>query len=255
MNLPEGKNIYFISDAHLGLPPEEKSRAREKLLVEWLDFIKDKAYSIYLLGDIFDYWFEYRKAVPRGFVRFLGKLAELSDLGIEINYFTGNHDIWIFNYLPEETGLKVFRKPVIKELNGKKFYLAHGDGLGPGDFSYKLLKKIFTSKVLQWMYAKIHPNLSISFAHNWSRRSRLAKGSYTPFKGIEDEQLIKHAYDVLKNEHIDYFIFGHRHIPIDLMLNQSSRVIYTGDWFVNFTYVVFNSEGLKLVYYPNKIKN
>ena len=253
MNLPEGKNIYFISDAHLGLPPEEKSRAREKLLVEWLDSVKENAHSIYLMGDIFDYWFEYRKVVPRGFVRFLGKVAELSDMGIEINYFTGNHDVWIFDYLPKETGVHVFRKPVVKIICGKKFYLAHGDGLGPRDFTYKFLKKIFTCKVLQWFYARIHPNLATSFAHAWSKRSRLAKDEFTPFKGIENEQLIKHANEVLKNEHIDYFIFGHRHLPLDLMLNNSSRIICTGDWFVNFTYVIFNSEGLKLMHYLNKI--
>lgn len=251
MNLPEGKNIYFISDAHLGLPPESKSKEREKLLVEWLDLVKGNAHSIYFLGDMFDYWFEYRKVVPRGFVRFLGKLAELSDSGIEINYFTGNHDLWIFNYLPEETGVNVYKKPVIKVLNGKRFYIAHGDGLGPGDFSYKFLKKIFNSKLLQFLYALINPNIATWFAHSWSKRSRFAKGAYTPFKGVENEQLIKHAYEILKKEDIDYFIFGHRHIALDLMLNHSSRIIYTGDWFINFSYAKYNNKGLELKRYPD----
>jgi len=255
MHLPAGKKVYFISDAHLGLPPENKSREREMLLVEWLDLVQKDARVIFLMGDIFDYWFEYRKVVPRGFIRFLGKLAELADKGIEINYFTGNHDVWIFDYLPSEIGMKVFKNPIIREINGKYFYLAHGDGLGPGGLNYKMLKKIFHSRFMQWLYAFIHPNVATAFAHRWSKHSRLAKGAFTPYLGDEKEQLIRHARNVLEKEKIDFFIFGHRHIPLDLPLNDSTRIIYTGDWFVNFTYVVYDGEeGLKLVHYFDKDK-
>jgi len=249
MNLAQGKKIYFVSDAHLGLPPENKSREREKLLVEWFDMISKDAQSVFMMGDIFDYWFEYKKVVPRGFVRLLGKMAELTDKGIEINFFTGNHDVWVFDYLPQETGIKVFKQPVIRIINGKKFYLAHGDGLGPGDLNYKILKKIFHSRILQWLYARIHPNCATSFAHTWSKHSRLAKGAFTPYLGDDNEQLILYAREILKKEHIDFFIFGHRHIPLDLKLNESTRIIYTGDWYVNFTFVVYDENGLKLVPY------
>jgi UDP-2,3-diacylglucosamine hydrolase len=241
--------IYFISDAHLGLPPEEKSRERERLLVEWLNKIQEDAHAVYLMGDIFDYWFEYRKVVPRGFVRFLGKLAELTDNGVEVNYFTGNHDVWIFDYLPKETGIKVFRKPHTQEFEGKKFFLAHGDGLGPGEKSYKLLKKIFTSSFMQWLFARLHPNFATSFAHHWSKLSRLSKGAYTPYLGEEKEDLILYSKKILEDEHFDYFVYGHRHIPLDHKLNSNARVIYLGDWFVNFTYAVFDGNDLKLMYY------
>jgi UDP-2,3-diacylglucosamine hydrolase len=248
--MKDRKNIYFISDAHLGLPPVEKSRERERLLVEWLETIKHDALAIYLMGDIFDYWFEYKKVVPRGFVRFLGKLAEISDSGIEINYFTGNHDVWVFNYLPEEIGIKVFRKPSTLISGNKKFYLAHGDGLGPGDGSFKFLKRMFNSRILQWLYAGIHPNWSTSFAHNWSKRSRLSKGAYTPFLGEEKEELIIHSQKVLETEHFDFFVYGHRHIPIDIKLNEKSRIIYLGDWYINFTYAVFDGADLQIKHYP-----
>ena len=247
--LTEKKKIYFVSDAHLGLPPKEKSIMREKLLVEWLDSIKKDAAAVYLMGDIFDYWFEYRKVVPRGFVRFLGKLAELTDNGIEVNFFTGNHDVWVFDYLPSEIGVNVFREPLITVLGGKKFYLAHGDGIGPGETSYKFLKKIFTCRWLQWLYARVHPNLATSFAHYWSNHSRLSKGAYTGFLGENKEQLILHARKLLKKEHFDFFIFGHRHIPLDLNLNESSRIIYLGDWFINFTYAVFEEGNFTLKYF------
>ena len=244
--------IFFVSDVHLGLPPADKSRERERLMVEWLDKIKGEARAIYLMGDIFDYWFEYRKVVPRGFVRLLGKLGEITDSGIEVNFFTGNHDVWIYDYLPEEIGIKVFRKPFSMVAGNKKFYLAHGDGLGPGENWFKLLKRIFTSPVLQWMYARIHPNITTSFAHRWSRHSRLSKGAYTPFLGEEKEELIIHAKSILEKEHFDYFIFGHRHIPLDTRLNENSRIIYLGDWFINFTYAVFDGNDVQLRYYTEE---
>jgi UDP-2,3-diacylglucosamine hydrolase len=248
--IPEGKKIYFLSDAHLGLPPKEKSLEREKLLVKWLDEVSKDAKAIYLLGDIFDYWFEYKKVVPRGFTRFLGKLAELTDSGIEINIFTGNHDVWIFDYLPEETGVKVFRHAIKKTFNGKTFYLAHGDGLGPGETTYKILKRIFTSKFLQWMYARIHPNTATGFAHRWSKHSRFSKGNYVPFLGEDKEHLILHSKKVLEEEYFDFFIYGHRHVPLDMKIGKTSRVIYLGDWFINFTYAEFDGKEMSLKNYP-----
>ncbi len=240
--------IYFVSDAHLGLPPREKSLQREKLLVKWLDEIKTDATEIYLMGDIFDYWFEYKKVVPRGFVRFLGKVAEICDSGIPVHFFTGNHDVWAFDYLPEEIGVTIHRKPYCLEAAGKSFYLAHGDGLGPDDQWYKLLKSIFTSSLLQWLYARIHPNSATGFAHRWSRHSRFSKGNYVPFLGEDKELLILHSKEILENQYFDYFIYGHRHVAINHYLGNT-RIIYLGDWFINFTYAVFDGKEVRLLEY------
>lgn len=234
--------IYFVSDLHLGLHPVETSRQRERKFVQWLDEIKEDAEALYLLGDIFDYWFEYRKVVPRGFVRTLGKLAELSDRGIDIHFFTGNHDVWVFDYLPSEIGLTVHNGPLITVLSGKRFYIAHGDGLGPGDPGYKLLKAIFHSKVLQWLYARIHPNASTAFAHWWSKKSRYSKGVSEAFQGEEKEDQIVFARKILEKEHFDYFIFGHRHVAMDINLNGTSRLINPGEWIFGSSYAVFDGE-------------
>ncbi len=252
INLPKGKKIYFISDAHLGLPPREKSLQREKLLVKWLNEMQKDACDIFLLGDIFDYWYEYRKVVPRGFVRFLGKLAEISDSGINIHFFTGNHDVWVFDYLPEEIGLKVYRKPLFAEINGFKFYLAHGDGLGSGEPGFRLLKAMFTSKILQWLFSRIHPNTSVGFAHRWSKHSRFSTGNYASWLGEDKEHLIIHSKEILKKEHFDFFVYGHRHVPKEFDL-QNSKVVYLGDWFVNFTYGVFDGENFNVNYYKKPL--
>ncbi len=245
------KKIFFVSDAHLGLPPVEKSRYRERLLVRWLEEKRKDAGAFYLLGDIFDYWFEYKKVVPRGFVRFLGKIAEITDAGIPVYFFTGNHDVWVFDYLPSEIGVEVFRKPIIRDIQGKRFYLAHGDGLGEGERSYKILKSIFTSKILQWLYARIHPNASAAFAHRWSQRSRLSKGNYTPFLGEQKEHLINHSKKILRDTDIDFFVYGHRHVPYEMQLNEKARVVYLGDWFVNFTFGEFDGEQMHLKKFEN----
>ena len=249
VNLDKGKKVFFISDAHLGLPPAEESRKREILLVRWLETIRKDAAAIYLLGDIFDYWFEYKKVVPRGFVRLIGKLAEICDEGIPVYFFTGNHDVWVFDYLPSETGLKVIREPVYHIYNDKKFYLAHGDGLGPGGFSYKFLKSIFTNKVLQWLYARIHPNSATGFAHRWSKHSRFSAGNHVPWLGEEREHLVLHSRNIEKNQHFDFYIYGHRHVPKEFMITESSKVIYLGDWFINFTYAEFDGSETRLNYY------
>jgi UDP-2,3-diacylglucosamine hydrolase len=244
--LAPNRKIYFASDVHLGLHPIEKSREREKVFVRWLDEIASDADSIYLLGDIFDYWYEYCKVVPRGFTRTLGKLSELCDRGIKIHYFTGNHDVWVFDYLPSETGMIIHHEPYIMEVNGLRFFLAHGDGLGPGDIGYKLLKAIFHSRVLQWLYSRIHPNGSMAFAHWWSKKSRYSKGVAEAFLGEENEHQVLFSRKVLQEEHFDFFVFGHRHVPMDIPLNYNSRLINLGEWIFANTYAVFDGYEMQL---------
>ncbi len=230
--------------------PEKESREREKKVVQFLDEIYRDATEIYLLGDVFDYWFEYKKVVPRGFTRFLGKIAEITDAGVTVNLFTGNHDVWVFDYLPAEIGVFVYREPITREYGGKKFLIAHGDGLGPGQTGYKILKGIFTSKVLQWMYGHLlHPNFATGLAHRWSKKSRLDKGVTTEWLGEDREYLVRYAKQRLEQEHFDYFVFGHRHLPLTLDLGEKSQLIYLGDWIENFTYAVIDGEGFELKHY------
>lgn len=231
---------YFLSDLHLGTHTESPTARieRERKVVRWLDSIKDDAATIYLLGDILDYWYEYRYVVPRGFVRFLGKIAELSDLGIEIHWFIGNHDIWIFDYLPAELGIKVHKSPCIVKLGDVNVYLAHGDGLGRTPLSFRFLRAIFHSRFCQWLYSSIHPRWTVAFANRWSSHSR-KHGDDIPYRGEDNEFLVRYAKDYLADSshpHIDYFIFGHRHIMLDLMLARDSRVVILGDWIQHFSY-------------------
>jgi len=239
--------IYFISDFHLGAPDKMKSLPREKKVVRWLDMIKKDATELYLLGDVFDFWFEYKHAVPRGYVRLLGKLAELSDAGIKIHYFTGNHDMWVFGYLKEEIGLTIYRQPVERTIGNKKFYIGHGDGLGPGDHGYKFIKKIFANKFCQWLFARLHPNLGIPLALYFSRKSRIATGTTDErFLGEDKEWLVIYSKEVLKNKHYDYFIFGHRHLPLDIQVGPQSRYINLGEWINYQSFAVFDGTELKL---------
>jgi len=250
--LTQKKNIYFASDLHLGFPDPEESLIREKIFVRWLDEIKQDAGELYLLGDIFDFWFEYKRAVPRGYTRLLGKIAEFTDSGIPVHFFTGNHDIWVFGYLEKEVGVILHKEPYIMEYNGKKFYLAHGDGLGPYDTGFKFIRKIFHSPFFQWLFARIHPNAGIGIAHYWSLKSRRRKARRTgeyEFRGEDGEWLITFSKDLLKKEHYDYMIFGHRHVPIDFKLSEKSRHINLGDWIFNFSYAVFNGEDVELKKY------
>ncbi|HDS06170.1 MAG TPA: UDP-2,3-diacylglucosamine diphosphatase [Bacteroides sp.] len=239
--------IYFVSDLHLGMHPVEESRRRELLFVRWLEKIRKDAWELWLLGDVFDYWFEHKKVVPRGFTRVLGKLAELSDEGVKIHFFTGNHDIWVFDYLPGEIGMEVHRKPLIREWNGRLFLLGHGDGLWGKDGGYRLLQGIFKNPVAQWCYARLHPNGSAAFAQWWSKRSRMKKGLFIPFLGKDQEHQVQFARKELeRNPRIDFFIFGHRHIPYDIRIGEKSRVICLGDWIENYTYAVFDGKTLQL---------
>ena len=238
-----GKKIYFASDFHLGVPDKASSLEREKRLVRWLDEVRKDAEEIWLLGDMFDFWFEYKTVVPRGFVRFLGKLAEITDSGIAVHIFTGNHDMWIFDYLPEETGVILHKEALTRSWNGQKFMIGHGDGLGPGDHGYKFIKKVFANKVCQWLFKWIHPDLGIGLANYFSGKSRLANDDYDKvYLGDDKEWLAIYAKEVLEREHFNYFIFGHRHLPIDIEVGHNSRYINLGEWIKYNTYAVFDGE-------------
>lgn len=241
--------IYFASDLHLGVPNREKSLEREKLFVKWLDEIKKDATAIFLVGDVFDFWFEYKKAVPKGYVRLLGKLAEIRDTGIDIHFFTGNHDMWVFDYLEKEIDLKIYREPQEFIFNNKTFFIGHGDGLGPKDKGYKFLKKIFSNKLCQWLFARIHPNLGISIAEYWSKKSRIANGQKDETFHGDNEWLTQFCKETLKTKKVDYFIFGHRHLPLEIDLGNDSHYINLGEWVNYKSYAVFDGNKLELKYY------
>ncbi len=248
MQLAPGKKIYFASDLHLGVPNYQASLKREKQFVKWLDEIAPTAAEIFIVGDLFDFWFEYKKAVPRGFVRVLGKLAQLADEGIPIHLFTGNHDMWIFDYLPQELGAQLYREPITRTWNNKKFYIGHGDGLGPGDHGYKFIKKVFANPFLQWAFARLHPNFGIGLADYFSRSSRAKTGHKdAEFHGEDQEWLVIYAKEVLEKEFFDYFIFGHRHLPLQIELKKNGSTYFNlGDWIQYYTYGVFDGEKMHL---------
>ena len=244
-----GKNIYFLSDAHLGSLAIAHGRTQERRLVRFLDSIKDKASAIYLLGDMFDFWDEYRYVVPKGFTRFLGKLSELTDSGVEVHFFTGNHDLWTYGYLEEECGVMVHKAPVTTEIYGKVFYLAHGDGLGDPDNKFKFLRKVFHNRTCQRLLNLVHPRWGMALGLNWAKHSRLkrADGKEAPFMGEDKEYLVRFAREY-KHSHpnIDFFLFGHRHIELDLPIDKTTRMLILGDWIWQFTYAVFDGEHLFL---------
>ena len=242
--------LYFASDFHLGVPNHAKSLEREKRIIAWLDSIKEDAKSIYLLGDIFDFWFEYKTVVPKGYVRLLAKLANLVDDGIEINIIRGNHDMWMYDYLPTEIGVNILEDKTILSENGKQIFLAHGDGLGPGDLGYKLIKKVFASKICQWLFARLHPNFGIGIAQFWSRKSRIANQEKPdPFLGKEKEWLVSYCKRKQNEMDIDYFVFGHRHLPLEIDIDKKTKYINLGDWIHHNSYAVFDEEELTLKYF------
>ena len=247
ISLPAGKKIYFASDFHLGVPNAESSLAREKRITAWLDSIKVDAHSIYLLGDIFDFWFEYRYAIPKGFIRFQGKLAKLRDAGIPIYFFTGNHDMWLFDYFEKELGIVIYRDPQTLMINEQKLLVGHGDGLGPGDGTYKILKNFFNSRVCQWLFARIHPNLGISMANYWSRQSRISNMKLEEkFTNEQNEFLLTYCKELEKTSHHDFYIFGHRHLPLDLTVSPTSRYINLGEWVHFDTYAKYDGHQVSL---------
>ena len=242
--------VYFASDFHLGIPDYENSLAREKKIIRWLDTVSVDAEIIYLMGDVFDFWFEYKHVVPKYYVRLLGKLAGLSDKGIRIELFTGNHDMWAFDYLEKEIGIKIHRQPVIVELQNRKLFIGHGDGLGPGDYGYKFIKKVFANKICQWLFARLHPNFAMGMANFWSGKSRKANPEKEVFESEEKEWLLTYSKEQLqKQPDIDYFIFGHRHLPLDLKVGEKSRYINLGDWFNWCSYAELRDGELELKYF------
>ncbi len=250
MTLPEGKKIYFSSDFHLGIPNRASSLVRERLICRWLDEIKHDAALIFLVGDMFDAWIEFRNVVPKGFVRFMGKLAELRDSGILIEAFTGNHDLWMRDYFEEELNIPVHHETIRRTINGKQFLIAHGDGLGPGDKGYKFLKSILRNPLCQWLYRRIHPDTALGIAQYFSERGPKHIGDVEEqFKGAEKEFLVQFCLETLKTEKVDYFIFGHRHLALEYPLPNNSLYVNLGDWINYNSYAMFDGKQLKLHYF------
>lgn len=244
--------IYFVSDLHLGLNAVHTSRERELRFVKWLDEISKDATALFILGDLFDFWFEYKHVVPKGFVRTLGTLASLKDAGLDVQFFTGNHDQWMRDYFETELGIPVHRKPRSLDIDGKKFIVGHGDGLGPGDAGYKAMKRVFTNPAANWAFARLHPNFAIWLGNKWSRNNRLLNGKHEEqLQDESNEWLIGFCRDVLKKEHVDFFIFGHRHLALDYNLSERSRYINLGDWLSFYSYAVFDGNNVALKYLDN----
>lgn len=250
IQVPNGKKIYFASDNHLGAPTKETSLPREKKFVAWLDEVKKDAAAIFLLGDLFDFWMEYKTVVPKGFTRTLGKLAEISDSGIPIYFFVGNHDLWMNGYFEEELNIPVYHKPQEFTFNDTSFLIGHGDGLGPGDKGYKRMKKVFTNPFSKWLFRWLHPDLGVRLAQYMSVKNKLISGDDDEkFLGEDKEWLIQYCKRKLQENHRDYFVFGHRHLPLEIKLEPNSKYINLGDWISYYTYGVFDGNTMKLKEY------
>ncbi len=246
LNLSSSQKAYFASDFHLGVPNAKKSRERELRIIRWLDECKKDAHSIFLVGDLFDFWFEYKSTIPKGFSRFQGKLAEIADEGIQLHIFTGNHDLWMFGYFEQELNAKVHTDPIEIEINDRSFFIGHGDGLGPGDSGYKFLKRLFTNRFFQWCFQWLHPDVGIGLANYWSGKSRAqANNTEQRFLG-ENEWLWAFTKELEKAKHRDYYIFGHRHLPLDLKVGENSKYINLGEWLSYKTYAEFDGSELSL---------
>ena len=243
--MSSNQNIYFASDFHLG-SAADIDFTREKKVVAWLDSIKNDCAELYLLGDVFDFWFEYKYVVPKGHVRLLGKLAELADSGIPIHIFTGNHDVWMFDYFKKQFGAEIHTEPIDIERDGKRFRIGHGDALGPGDHGYKFIKKVFTNPLAQRCFAALHPRFGVALARFFSRKSRESTGHKDEIFLGKDEFLIQYCEEVIQSENIDYFIFGHRHLVIDHKLSNGSRYLNLGEWFKACNYAVFDGNELRM---------
>ena len=247
ISVPIGKKVYFASDNHLGAPTREQSLPREKKFVAWLDEVKTDAAAIFLLGDLFDFWFEYKTVVPKGFTRTLGKLAEITDSGIPIFYFVGNHDLWMNGYFENELNIPVYHKPQQFKINNTTFFIGHGDGLGPGDKGYKRMKKLLTNRLAQWSFRWLHPDLGVKLAQYFSIKNKLISGDEDiHFLGEDKEWLVQYSMRKLKEKHHDYFVFGHRHLPLEITLGETSTYVNLGDWISYYTYGVFDGAKLSL---------
>ena len=251
IKLNKGKSIYFSSDNHLGSPNYSDSLIREKLFISWLDKIKKDAQVIFLLGDLFDFWFEYYKSVPKGFTRVLGKLAELSDSGIKIYFFVGNHDYWTRDYFQKEIGMEVLKKPTEFKINNKVFFIGHGDGLGPGDFKYKFLKRIFRNPLFIFLFRINYPWFGIPLGNFFSRKNKILSGNNIKFKSKENEILYHFCKKKLNVKHYDFFVFGHRHLPLKIELGNNSYYFNTGDWINHYSFLHFKDDSLQLKYFKN----
>jgi UDP-2,3-diacylglucosamine hydrolase len=251
------KNVYFASDFHLGIPDKESSLIREKRLIRWLDMVSDDAEAIYLMGDLFDFWYEYKTVVPKGYTRLFSKLAQLNEKEIPVHFFKGNHDFWAFDYLNEEAGVIIHDDSQEITLKGKNFLLAHGDGLGPGDHGYKFLKKIFLSKFNQFLFRWLHPDLGTRMGLFFSRGSRISnmikQDKNENFFSEDQEKLLIYSREMaLKNPEIDYFVFGHRHVPTNLKVSEKASCIILGDWVTHFTYGKFDGDIFEIKYFEQK---
>jgi UDP-2,3-diacylglucosamine hydrolase len=244
--LPPGKKIFFASDFHLGVPNKEASRDREKKIVRWLESIENEAEAIFILGDIFDFWFEYKHLIPKGFIRLQGKLAFLKDNGIPIYFFTGNHDMWMFDYFPQELGIPVFREPQTLKVGNHTLMIGHGDGLGPGDHFYKFLKKIFANKLCQMAFSVVPGTIGMGIANYWSKNSRLSNNKREEKFLNEQEWLFQYCKDMEAKIHFDYYIFGHRHLPLEMEVSATSKYINLGEWVNYFTYASFDGSKVTL---------
>ncbi len=247
ITVPSDKKIYFASDNHLGAPTQTQSFPREKKFVAWLETVKTDAAAIFLLGDLFDFWFEYKTVVPKGFTRTLGKLAELTDAGIPIYYFVGNHDLWMNGYFEEELNIPVYHKPQLFQLNDTIVLMGHGDGLGPGDKGFKRMKKVFVHPLSKWLFKWLHPDLGVRLGQYLSVKNKLISGDEDIiFKGAENEWLVQYCKRKLSQQHYDYFIFGHRHLPLTIALENNATYINLGDWIGHYTYAIFDGTTIKL---------
>lgn len=256
INLRPGRKIYFASDFHLGAPDPEKSRQREKMICSWLDTIKADAQVIFLVGDLFDFWFEHKRVIPKGYSRLFGKLAELTDAGIRLIIFQGNHDMWMRDYFTQEFGAEIYREPREYLIGGKRLYVGHGDGLGPGDPTYKLLKVVFESRLCRWLFRKLlHPDFSLWLGYTWAGHSwkkHDKEEDYDSFISKEKELLYLYCMEEEKKKHRDYYVFGHRHQKLDITLTENSRYINLGDWIRFFSYAVFDGEEMLLKGYATR---
>lgn len=248
MQLSKGKKIYFASDNHLGAPTLEASAPREQHFVQWLNHIRKDVQVLFLLGDLFDFWFEYKTVVPKGFVRVLGKLAEMADEGIEIHFFVGNHDLWMLDYLEQEIGIQVSYQPKEYTINGKLFFLGHGDGLGPNDKGYKRMKKIFTNPFFQWCFRWLHPDIGMRLGHYLSVKNKLISGEEDAvFLGDQNEWLAQYSRRKNSEKERDYYVFGHRHIPLKIPIGERACYFNLGDWISHYTYAAFDGEKMELI--------